>query len=287
MSTGVLYQLTGSRLAVHCAVSIWSLRQVYKGPVTLLATEDCWPIATLLASDDRLDLEIRQTELLAGCHRDNFVAKAWTYLKTPYDRTIYIDCDTTVIKPIDELFEYPFGVCQVAQINILDDHKVARRTRTHMRHWRELGPGGALLLQRAMDANVPCINNGMVVFDKEHPCVWEMHHLALAGRLHNLGGDQLALQLMLAHHPEIAILPDKWNRCLGYSTDANSAAILHFHGRRWYVHRRCRRLWYEYLMTTLRANVGSLSKWVNRYNYRVAELVKYGRDAKPQEEKTK
>lgn len=281
---GVVYQLTGSRLAVHCAVSLWTLRQHYRGPATIFASEDCLPIATWLASDNRLNVDIQETELLNDCHRENFIAKTWTYLESPYDHSVYLDADTVVMGKLDELFQYDFAVCQIADYTIRKNVRCARQYLRYLEHYKKLGPIYTAMRQRAVAEDVPVLNNGMLAFAKSHPVLWEMHHIAMAGRHYQLLGDNLALQIMLPHHKDITILDDKWNRCIAYSSDLETARVVHFHGQRWRTRRSSRKLWYQYLMNTIQHNVGDIQRWGRRYNSIVREMIDYGPHGKPQKD---
>ena len=92
-----------------------SLRRFYDGPITLLT--DFPPKATTKLCES-LRIDVRR--LFLGTD-DPFRSR---YLKTqlaqltPYERTIFLDADTLVLKPIDALFQHELALALDARVTV-------------------------------------------------------------------------------------------------------------------------------------------------------------------------
>ena len=99
---GVIYYNRGEKCLLRICVSIFSLRKVYSGAVCLLYEGALDPkVGRFL---DKMNVERRQLTYRDDCRA--LVRKATTWRDTPYDRTLFLDADTIVLNPIDEMFEF-------------------------------------------------------------------------------------------------------------------------------------------------------------------------------------
>ena len=109
MSKGVIYWNSGTKLLVRLYVSLASLRDVYDGPVTVILNDDVpkeFEEEFLNAhgfDTVRIDTDVG--------HKRALLAKTAMHMATPYDTSVYIDCDTIILNKFDELF------------NLADKHK--------------------------------------------------------------------------------------------------------------------------------------------------------------------
>ena len=169
-SQGVLYLLNwGNSFLTRLAVSLYSLRQHYDGPATVLGStggEVDFPLLEQICNDFGTDLIKFETP---GKGRVNSLPiKARLHELTPYDRTLYLDADTVVRAPIDELFDAIGKHCGLVAVQQADwrcGGKIRRRLSPYV---------DAGILSRPPD-NFPAINTGVFGFDRTHE-VFEVWH---------------------------------------------------------------------------------------------------------------
>ncbi|TRD21530.1 putative nucleotide-diphospho-sugar transferase [Palleronia caenipelagi] len=135
LSCGFVYGATGLRYLGRAIQSARSLRAVSPQAVIDLYCDD----AARLPGDHPFDRVIRLDR--AATHRPKFEA----LIRSRFERTVYLDSDTVVLAPIDDLFEvleqFDFAASHIARRN--SDHAVA-------------------LHKRPVPAAFPQINGGVV-----------------------------------------------------------------------------------------------------------------------------
>lgn len=235
MKTGVIYQLTGPLAAPLLMVSMTSLRKVYSGPVAIAATKDCRSYAHI-ASQVFGNVEIVATKLLPQCSRPHFTSKAFTYLLSPFDRTVYLDADTVVLKPIDPLFRIsaPLAIPRMGDQGLNDDSMAAKFFREKMeRPFRQYGPVIERMLDAAIAANYPIVNAGVVSYQTSSPIMHAVHGMTLAGRRGNID-EEMVMQILGQQYPtDIKVIPQYWDHTIRYGGSSENAKILHFHRKCW------------------------------------------------------
>lgn len=237
MANGVMYQLTGMRSAPLLAVSLVALRKVYGGPIAIAVVDECREVAVRLARELG-GVECIRTELLPQCSRQHFTAKGWTYLLSPFARTVYLDCDTVPLASLDRLFNstYEVAVVRMSTHGIADNTTIGRFFRNKVERPLSLyGPACRQMVTDMIAANVPILNTGVVSYRKGL-VIDVIHAMTLAGRRGNVD-DEMVVQMLAARYPHlIEILPMQWNMTFRYSgDDIGSAKILHFHRHSWAV----------------------------------------------------
>ncbi len=155
---------------------------------------------------EEVDPQIAQAwEKDFGCRfwesRNAWFKKPMACLKSPFQRTIWIDIDCEIRGPIHSLFDYaskPIGFAMAKD-------------------------------QLDFSTTYPTYNSGVIVFRQNHPYLKEWANLCLAQNK-RFRGDQEAFSQMIAERSEaIDELPPlyNWSRCLEERTDA---VIQHWHG---------------------------------------------------------
>lgn len=116
---GVLYCATGPKTAslFHVIFSAASLREHYDGPITLVTD---LPDSSTGEPCAALDIDVRRVSLdCDGPYRSRYLKTQLAQL-TPYDRTLFLDADTLIMRPIDELFTYDLALALDARQTIGD-----------------------------------------------------------------------------------------------------------------------------------------------------------------------
>jgi len=219
MEKGVVYQLMGNRYLHHAMVSIYSLRKYYNGPVCIQTPEvDGAP--NRIAADKRLNLSVRELPRLK-CLNSIYVAKTTIHRHTPFQRNAYLDADTIVMGPIDELWpkEGEFVVTQFG--NRKTNHgRVAGR----INKWRGLAK---VHVEEQLKNPKPSPNAGVFGFDREDPFMDEWHELAWRGaRLKIPCESSLNILYYKTRH---RLLDDRYNCSPRSGVNWKSPVIWHTH----------------------------------------------------------
>lgn len=257
-STGVIYYNTGTSCAVRLLVSLFSLRQHYAGPVTILSE-----------GDDSHDLCRRIGDALGaavltwdcgvppGTNRA-YLAKTRYHLGTPFDTTLALDSDTLVVGAVDEIFDWArkdsFCVAQLGNWQT-SGPVISQR----LREWSAVAPSA---VESAL-AFGPAINCGVVVFTRDASLCREWPEMAVLGREFFIP-DEVCCQLLLPRHPH-RILDGRWNRsCKHDDPDLPDTRIIHYHGRK-----HCRKglpfhgaKWVAVFQKVLDQNLAGVREWM-------------------------
>ena len=131
-SRGIIYYNYGRGALVRLAVSLHSLRACYKGPVTVLCDKGSLEYCLEICGPDAT---VQEIPIVSG-ENEILLNKCKLHLYTPYDKTLYIDADTLVIKDPSEAFDYldkaDFAVTQFS------DWQSAGKTIVHrIENWKQ------------------------------------------------------------------------------------------------------------------------------------------------------
>ncbi len=273
LTKGLVYQLSSPPAAEVLTVSLWTLRQHYHGPVTIFTAEGAKEAAERIAADKRLDVTLQPLEMPQfSCYRADWTVKVFAYLQAPYDRNIWLDADTVVVQPIDDLHARGFHVAQLSNFRFADEQGYAPHVREYLASWDWCGPIIRGMIERAKRENVPLVNAGTLGFAREDSALYELHHLAIM-MCRARQADEVALQILLPRIQSLNVLDESWNWSPRYSAHPERARIIHFHGRQWYRTENGRDLFVPHLQAALRANAGGLADWAGQYNENIRPLL--------------
>ena len=271
MTYGVIYQLSGLWTAELCVVSIASLRENFKGRVVLFFTSDCAQIAKAIQADSRLDVELLPTELPKTGRRPHWVAKTFSYLQTPFDYSIYVDSDTIVSADPSPLFGH-LVLSKCNELRILDEHQYPKSVRAQFRKFRRHGPILNAMIDGCYKANRFIVNNGVIGFAREHPILWELHHLCVGLRDEQMH-DEIAIQLVLPRYQEVRLVDGRWNALVAYENQWNERKIAHYHHKYYAKLRRGRETWIPHCKKAIEQNFAGLADWAGKHNPHVATIL--------------
>lgn len=255
MASGVLYLLHGTKLAARLVVSAASLRRYHKGAIAVVTTDSAsTELVRLIANDVRLRIDhipVRPA-LLPGCNT-GYLLKTRVNEFTPFDTTVFLDCDTLVTGDISRLFDLPSSqhviVTQFAEWGTKRGI-VARR----IRRWSSIAPSlvpEALTYGRA-------VNTGVFSFARESQVFERWHQLAHSGR-HLFIPDEVSMQLLLPHVPAV-MLDARYNCSARFGTPNDpDTRIVHYHGRK-HVGRYGSR-WLTNYLQAVAENLGGVAEW--------------------------
>ena len=255
MTQGICYLLSGTKHAARLAVSLYSLRQHYAGPAAIITAErESHAIGETIAGDTRTNV------IHLPVQTDDRRGRNWSYLlKTriqefsPFEVTAFLDGDTLVRGPIDELFELPTPT-HIVLTRFARWKTTGRRISKRIRSWSDTHPE---LVEAAL-AFGPAVNTGVFSFSKQSAVFQRWYPMCKDGRGHFLL-DETAMQLLLPHVPH-RMLDDRFNCSVRYSDpDAPDVRIVHFHGSKHLPPHTD--LWLEYYRQTCLADWGRITQW--------------------------
>lgn len=224
---GVIMYNRGTKCVVRAIVSLCSLRQHYKGPITFFL-EDPYPIEF----EDVCKFFGANIERIPETKTKSLIRSAEICKATPYDRTLFLDCDTLITGPVDEMLDY------------LDDYDVAI---PHFAYWWSDGgiiqsridkfndviPVQGEIYEKATERN-PAINTGVLSYRKGAPFLNEWIELALKANDKKLFiPDEVAFQILYPSHDNIFIAPPKFNVSVKLDKGrTEDVRVIHFHGKK-------------------------------------------------------
>jgi hypothetical protein len=261
---GVLYFHHGTKHSARLVASLYSLRSVYDGPVTILDTGESGGIIEKIAADDRLAATVTGIRIKKLKRHTSYVAKAGLWRESPYDCSLLLDCDTLVVKPIDQLRAIicdrsnpGFVVTRfsdwVTQGNIISGR---------LKQWKEISVRGldvADALKRSLREVHPAINTGVVGFRKDTEDVlraWEK--LTTAGAECSFS-DELAAQIVIRLFKH-TLVADYFNHSVLYGTQPKKAVIIHAHGGK-HLRPEMGGRWLSVYQHCIAENVGGIADW--------------------------
>lgn len=274
MDRGVTYMLVGAKHGVQLAISLWSLRSYYDGPVALIVGNDAaQEIAERLCQDPRAQpIEmIRWDAPVGGGKGLQHCNKTHIHRLSPFEEWVFLDCDTLVTGGINQLFPRE-GTEEIVLTHFANwrsnDDKIKRRTEKY----RELVP---TLVARSHGNGYPAINTGtfgMSRRSRKYVRSWKR----LSHRMPTFMCDELVAQLIFLDFPH-RVLDERWNCCPVYSLPRfgpdterfNDVRIWHGHGWK-FIKRKAGRehqptagnqIWLPWYDDAVRQNFGGLADW--------------------------
>lgn len=245
MDATVLYFNRGTSCDIRLLVSIFSLRKHYHGAITLLQEGELrFGVRPVLE-----EFGVRIKYIACGDKRV-LVRKASLWREMDSDHALYLDSDTVVCSPVDELIE----LTRRHELVVTWFNRwptAGRPIRRRIEEWRSVAPG---MIASAL-AYGKAINTGVQGWSRTARALPEYEELTKRGAnagCNPLFLDEIAMQLLLPRHQHHLADPE-WNTSGEYG-DTSVAKIIHYHGRKHcrLGQERCY-LWKQHYFELLRA----------------------------------
>lgn len=228
MTRGVFYYNHGERCLVRLAVSLFSLRKHYSGPVTIAAegTPPDW--FTEIAKELKADFIPAPQSGEYGLLKKS---RLWRIM--PYDVTLFLDADTLVRAPVDELLDHT-EKHGIVVTRFHDWRTNGRRMKGRIRQWEKIEPKA---VHAALNKYEWAINTGVMGWTRGNPLLPEYEAMTAKGLTDRSIGkktlDEIAMQLVVPFHKHY-LAGSEWN--VGpIHGKIEGAKIFHYHG-----HKHCR-----------------------------------------------
>jgi hypothetical protein len=226
MSEGILYFSVGNKCIVRALISVFTLRQHYQGPVTLMTAGHQPELFLTLMK--RMGVTVQPIEVDSKLHPLVIKASLWRY--TPYDVTMFLDADTIILRPIDEYFnkirEHTYCTGEFAGWRSDAGGTITKR----IRNFSKVCP------QADIDAAIkygPAVNTGIHGYTKDAPILKEWEELSSKGYSAGCSviPDEIACQILIPRYPHW-VAPVEWGVSVKYGKIDENSKILHLHGRK-------------------------------------------------------
>lgn len=271
MSDGVIYMNTGLKHANHVVISLFSLRDHWKGPVALIAgCDQSEQIFRYCIDDGRLgDLELIRwnapTRKTSGFKSGTQYANKCEMGKlSPFERTVFLDADTLVVDDISDAF--PRELTEEVRLTWFADWWTTdRRMMGRIEPWRDVA---LREVSRSLANKLPAINTGVIGFTSLSTKWFEAWREMT---LRNVGFicDEIAAQLIFPDHPH-CILDERWNASVIFSVDKDGKPkrqqdirIWHGHGFKFLKKPTGRALWMPYYERAVAEGIARINEWTN------------------------
>jgi predicted O-methyltransferase YrrM len=248
MTRGVLYWNSGTKLLTRLHVSLGSIREIYDGPVTVVLNSNVPDRYAEIVEEGGFN--VKRIDAPEG-HKQALLIKTCLNKYSPYDTTVFIDCDTLVIRPFDELFEWAeehkFVVTAFSTWNVRRG-AIARRVKAWLDH--EVITEEEYKEARDYPAG---INVGVMAFQNDASIYEDWYPLAERG-IDVFIPDEVSCQILLPKHKHY-LAPQHFNNTCRYSPVDEDTRIIHYHGRK---HARLER-------TQRKDEIGTARFWIAKY----------------------
>lgn len=225
-SRGVIYYNRGEKCLIRLLVSLSSLRNWWTGPVTVFL-EGVHPDA-FVESVAALGTEVRYSENPAA---GAFIRKLEVCRESPYDRTLWLDSDTVVIGPIEELFD-ELDTCDVATPHFAGWMSHGRRIRKRIEQYRGQCPDE--WLTTALEPH-PAVNTGVFSIRRDASFLEPWLELSRKGDHGAVSlPEEIALQILYPT-ANVRIVSPKFGASVKHDPGTDDIRIVHYHGQK-HVH---------------------------------------------------
>lgn len=286
MSKQVVYLMSGRAHLPYLVVSLYSLRKHWHGPVIVHAWEESVDIVKRISQDERLNIECvgrvpkyRRSDGVGS--NAQFIDKIRLMQTLDTEVSIYLDADTMVNNPLDELFDfgYAYGFCATQFNDWKSNGRIPRK-----RISRLVGVEGIdqFAVELAMNNPYPSVNGGVFSCCPDSPSLEMWYEWTM--KVRNIFiADETVLHAMVPLVLSVAGVGEcgKYNISPKFKPDGldnEDVVIWHFHGD------SCVRqnksplgvwLWWHVYQECMRKNIGFMQEWrhlcYNKYLKRVEE----------------
>lgn len=255
----ICYLLSGDRHAAMLAVSLWSLRAHYGGPVWILAVNKPAADAARRIVDDDYSGDATVLEWEPPS-KFCYVAKTsvWQATNEYFRRTLLVDCDTVFVGDFSELWANGDEVTVTRFGNWITSGKIVGGRIKKFRHT----PGLEQTAERLVRVPRPAINTGLVGWTDQTAVLEPWSSCSLASRQKFLT-DEIVLQLAIEHYPH-RLLDDRYNLSPIYGVNKSDPRVWHFHGAKHGKHTRRRQyrdIWIPEFLSAWNHNFGDIRDW--------------------------
>lgn len=263
---GIIYFTHGQSHLARLAVSLWTLRNHYTGPICILNGGQDDGIVHRIACDPRIGATVAPAQVTQRKRHTAYCAKPSLWRWTPYERNLYLDADTIVAKDPSSLLEMvgKTAAARLVVTRFADWVTTGRIYSSRISQWRKVSEPGINILamaEHSLKNTFPAINTGVFGFERNNPDLQLWEAVTKAGGETCSFTDELALQILL---PKFGghLVDDHFNASPLYHKCATEDVVVwHFHGCKNLRKDAGKVLWWPVFEEVLKENVGGIKDW--------------------------
>jgi len=266
---GIIYFNTGTKHLVRLVVSLFTLRQHYTGPVTILETGDeasVDPLCKIFADDRLYNIEVKRIPLSKHRRNSAYVTKSTLWRHSPYGVSLLLDADTVIVGDPTPLLgwadERPRIVVTRFGKWTTQQPIVANR----IKQWttNRCGPTNHAvpqLVKRALEFPHPAVNTGVVAWRRDSSILQPWAEVTRAGWRASFT-DELAMQLLMQRYDH-TLVGDRFNCSPRYGqAKPEEVRIWHCHGNKHATRPEWSRVWLPHFDRVIKGNVAGVKDWM-------------------------
>jgi len=223
---GIIYLNSGKKMLPRLLVSVYSLRKVYNGNISIIQIGDDG-LDIINKISDKFNCQIIYSKQELNIKHHYWFEKSRTHLYTPYANTIFIDSDTLIINNIYELFDEiqqnDFIVPQFSNW-ICSGKRISKR----LKSWNHIDKD---LVKKTIESKMPSINVGVYGFKKISELMRHWFDFTIQNPNSPLP-EEISCHLLLQKYKG-KIISNKYNcSCKHDNPKLDDVKIIHYHGRK-------------------------------------------------------
>jgi hypothetical protein len=187
----------------------------------------------------------------------HYLVKTQLWRHSPFDRGLFIDADTVVAGPLDELLQ---ADGRVVLTHFADWRSDGRKMRRRIEGFRGVTPAIDRLVEDQVSRSWPAINTGVFRFDRDYAGLeqWESITAAVSPRFI---ADEIAAQVVFpCWGRDCTVVDDRWNCSPIFGAHKAEARVWHFHGEK-HVRKGGEVFWMPAFQQAMADNVAGIRGW--------------------------
>jgi len=225
---GIIMLAMGWRHNVVAAVSLWTLRKHWSGPVTIFHDTQAAMIVKQIAEAANADAVL--IDPVRQKRNSHYAAKPALPQLSPYRFTIQVDTDTIWAASPQPLFDMLTPqVCIVTQFGGWES--TGPKMRGRIEGWRKADPER---VERSLAKAWPALNTGVVAYGNESIVAREVWMEETLKQPSIFMADELSFQILVPDYEQrpdlLLVTDDRFNCCPRFGTRKADAVVWHFHG---------------------------------------------------------
>ncbi len=265
---GIVYLALGTRIPPVLAVSLYTLRKHWQGPVTVFADTDAAPFVQKMAADCAPPIDL--VDYQPPPYRP-YTVKPHIPAMSPHEYTVQVDADTVWAGSPEPLFSLlKPGLCIVTQFSswVTTGSRMSKRIEDWWNKDREK-------VEACLAKPWPALNTGVVAYHRESKVAREAWLAETLKHPKIFIADEVAMNLLVPFYgpDELLVVSDVFNRSPKFPGSDGAAMCLHLHGRKHTKDDRMRAVWLPAFQACWREDFGNIRSWCPAGDGRLREYL--------------
>jgi hypothetical protein len=192
-----------------------------------------------------------------GGYNAALATKTKVFDDSPFEETLFIDADTVIRGPLEEMFSTPNLLVVTQFANWTTQHE---RVRRNLEEWRGLADDVDAMVTQCLNRTDPAINTGVFFFRRGFHGQSQWQKLAIQGATRPVP-DEMAIQLLLPQLPDCRVFDDRWNFSPQHGKHRADSRIWHFHSSLHRAEVEGADLWWKLLGEVWENNIAGIQDW--------------------------